>query len=174
MRRPTDFVARFILGLKRASRCSTDTLDRSIYEYTETCYYETIYIQGGNVIDSPRQRMGETAFWRALKGYVADHRFGLAGTTWLLDALDDGTSLSFTSTYKVRFPALLTRDPSVGGAGDAELADDPGRSGRQPSHPASQQPCERMRGAVAGPSSRPYSMRVVGGSSSSAGYNCQS
>ena len=101
-----DFVARFILGLKRASRCSTDTLDRSIYEYTETCYYETIYIQGGNVIDSLRQRMGETAFWRALKGYVADHRFGLAGTTWLLDALDDGTSLSFTSTYKVRFPRL--------------------------------------------------------------------
>jgi hypothetical protein len=101
-----DFVARFILGMKRASRCSTDTLDRSIYEYTETCYYETIYIQGGNVIDSLRQRMGDTAFWRALKAYVADHRFGLAGTTWLLDALDDGTSLNFTSTYKVRFPRL--------------------------------------------------------------------
>jgi hypothetical protein len=102
----TDFVARFILGLKRASRCSTDWLDRSIYEYTETCYYETIYIQGGNFIDSLRQRMGDAAFWRALKGYVADHRFGLAGTTWLLDALDDGTPLSFTSTYRSRFPRL--------------------------------------------------------------------
>jgi hypothetical protein len=102
----TDFAARFILGLKRAPRCSADTLDRSIYQYTETCYYETIYIQGGNLLDSLRQRMGDTAFWRALKGYVADHRFGLAGTTWLLDALDDGTSLSFSSTYKVRFPRL--------------------------------------------------------------------
>ena len=99
-----DFVARFILGLKRASRCSSDTLDRSIYEYTETCYYETIYIQGGNLLDTLRQRMGDAAFWGALKGYVADHRFGLAGTTWLLDALDDGTSLSFSSTYKARFP----------------------------------------------------------------------
>ena len=48
--------------------------------------------------------MGDAAFWRALKGYVADHRFGLAGTTWLLDALDDGTSLSFSSTYNARFP----------------------------------------------------------------------
>jgi len=101
-----DFVARFILGLKRASQCSADTLDRSIYEYTETCYYETIYIQGGNLLDTLRQRMGSTAFWRALKGYVADHRFGLAGTTSLLDALDAGTSLSFASTYRVRFPRL--------------------------------------------------------------------
>jgi len=58
-----DFVARFILALKRASRCSTDTLYLSISQYTETCYYETIYIQGGNLLDRARRAMGSTAFW---------------------------------------------------------------------------------------------------------------
>ena len=30
------------------------------------CYYETIYIQGGNLLEAARRRMGSTAFWAAL------------------------------------------------------------------------------------------------------------
>ena len=69
-----DFVARSVLGLRRASRCATATLDRTIYEYSAACYYEKIYIQGGNLLETARQRMGSTAFWAALRGYIAANR----------------------------------------------------------------------------------------------------
>ena len=46
-----DFAARYVLGLKRGSRCATATLDRTIYQYSAACYYEKIYIQGGNLLD---------------------------------------------------------------------------------------------------------------------------
>ena len=35
-----------------------------------SCYFETIYIQGGNLLDTARRRMGSTAFWAALRRYV--------------------------------------------------------------------------------------------------------
>ena len=37
--------------LRRGSRCPTARLDRSIYEYSRRCYYEKVYIQGGNLLD---------------------------------------------------------------------------------------------------------------------------
>ncbi len=70
-----DFVARFVMGLHRASRCPTARLDLSIYDYSERCYFETIYIQGGNLLDTaaagwarPRSgpRFGGT--WRTAAG----------------------------------------------------------------------------------------------------------
>ena len=39
-----------MLGLRRGSRCGTATLDRTIYRYSSTCYYEQVYIQGGNLL----------------------------------------------------------------------------------------------------------------------------
>ena len=102
----TDFVARRVLGLRRASRCATDDLDRSIYRYSATCYYEVVYIQGGNLLDNARRKMGSTAFWAALRGYIADHRWGLSHTRTLLDALDAGTPLNLRSWWQHRFPTL--------------------------------------------------------------------
>ena len=75
-----DFAARYVLSLRRASRCATARLDRRIYDYSAACYYEDIYIQGGNLLDTARQRMGSTAFWAALaRGYVAANRTGSSG-----------------------------------------------------------------------------------------------
>jgi hypothetical protein len=99
-----DFLARYTLGARRGSRCATDRLDRTIYDYSRTCYYEVVYIQGGNFLDDVRRRMGSTAFWRALRGYVAAHRFALAGTKTLLDTLDSGTTLDLRPSYAPRFP----------------------------------------------------------------------
>ena len=45
----------------RAAAAPTATLDRSIYEYSAACYYEKVYIQGGNLLDDARRRMGSTA-----------------------------------------------------------------------------------------------------------------
>jgi aminopeptidase N len=104
-----DFAARSVLGLRRASRCSTSTLDRSIYQYTAACYYETIYIQGGNLLDHVRKRMGSTNFWTALRGYVTANRYKLVGTITLLDALDAATSLDLRATmFRSRFPRLIS------------------------------------------------------------------
>ncbi|HEX7949715.1 MAG TPA: hypothetical protein VF494_05150 [Candidatus Limnocylindrales bacterium] len=102
-----DFVARSVMGLRRASRCPTARLDLSIYDYSARCYFETVYIQGGNLLDTARRRMGSTAFWAALRGYVAAHRGGLSSTRALLQALDDATPLDLGSTlFAARFPRL--------------------------------------------------------------------
>jgi hypothetical protein len=102
----TDFVARRVLGLRRGSRCASDDLDRSIYRYSSLCYYEVVYIQGGNVLDNARQKMGSKPFWAALRGYVADHRWGLSHTRTLLDALDAATPLNLRPMWRHRFPSL--------------------------------------------------------------------
>lgn len=100
-----DFMARYVTGTKRASRCPTGLLDRTIYESSARCYYEKVYIQGGNLLDSARKAMGSTAFWAALKGYVAAHRFGLTDTKTLLRALDDATSKDLAKLlFARRFP----------------------------------------------------------------------
>ena len=46
----------------RSARAAAPTgrLDRSIYHYTARCYYEKVYIQGGNLLDAARERMGST------------------------------------------------------------------------------------------------------------------
>ena len=97
-------MAREITGTRRGSRCSTAALDRTIYGYSSTCYYEVVYIQGGNLINEARRRMGSTTFWAALRQYVADHQYGLTGTSTLLRALDDATPVDLSKLFAPRFP----------------------------------------------------------------------
>jgi len=100
-----DFVARYVTGTKRSSRCPTGRLDRTIYEYTARCYYEKVYIQGGNLIDAARRAMGSTAFWAALRRYVEVQRGGLVRNVTLLQALDDATPLDLgRRLFAARFP----------------------------------------------------------------------
>lgn len=101
-----DFLARYALSQRRSSRCATGRLDLSTYAYSSTCYYETVYIQGGNFLDDLRRRMGSTAFWRGLRGYVAANRFGITTTKQLLDALDAATPLDLVPRYAPRFPRI--------------------------------------------------------------------
>ena len=101
-----DAVTRKILGMRRSSRCATGRLDRSIYSYTSACYYEIVYIQGGNLLDDVRARMGTTLWWSALKSYVAANRDGLVTSRTLLDALDDATPVNLEPTFRARFPGL--------------------------------------------------------------------
>jgi hypothetical protein len=101
-----DFLTRYVLGQRRASRCSTARLDLSIYKYSSACYYEVVYIQGGNFVDDLRKTMGNTAFWSGLRAYVAENRFKLAPTKTLLDTLDDHTSRDLVPRFEPRFPRL--------------------------------------------------------------------
>ena len=96
-----------MLGLKRGSRCATATLDRTIYQYSAACYYEKIYIQGGNLLDDARRRMGSTAFWAALRGYIAANKNRISTTQTLLEALDAATPIDLGRTlFAPRFPRI--------------------------------------------------------------------
>jgi hypothetical protein len=103
----TDFVARYVTGLRRAPRCPTARLDLSIYRYSGACYYESIYIQGGNLLDDTRRAMGSKAFWAAIREYIAANRYGLGSTRALLDALDRHARSDLGRTrFARRFPSL--------------------------------------------------------------------
>lgn len=101
-----DFLTRRVLGTRRASRCDTARLDRGITSYSSACYYETIYIQGGNFLDDLRKKVGSTAFYAGLNAYIDAYRFRIGSTKALLDAIDAATPDDLRPTYEPRFPAL--------------------------------------------------------------------
>ncbi len=101
-----DFLTRHVLGTRRGSRCATTRLDLSIYRYSAACYYEVIYIQGGNYLNDLRVRMGPTAFWKGLRAWVTANRFKIAPTKSLLDTLDAHTPLDLVPRFEPRFPRL--------------------------------------------------------------------
>ena len=102
-----DFVARDLLGMRRGSHCATRRLDLPIYDYSEACYYEQVYIQGGNVLDAARRSMGSTRFWAALRAYVAAHRHQLSDERTLLTWLDERTPKTLgRSIFAPRFPSI--------------------------------------------------------------------
>jgi aminopeptidase N len=102
----TDMVARYLTDSRRGSRCSRGTLDGSIYDYSSACYYERVYIQGGNLLDNARATLGTKVFFATLRRYLAEHRWGLVGTRTLLDALDDATRRDLADRWESRFPTL--------------------------------------------------------------------
>jgi len=101
-----DLLARTVLGSLRGSRCDRTALDRSIVSYSQGCYYEVVYIQGGNVLDDLREAMGTERFWAALRDYLEANRFELAGTRQLLEALRAASPVDLTPTLRARFPDL--------------------------------------------------------------------
>lgn len=101
-----DHLARTVSRLWRPSNCATGRLDLSIYQYTAGCYFETIYVQGSAFLDSVRLRMGNAAYWRAMRDYVAAHRFGIGSTRALLDALMEHASVDLRPMLRARFPSL--------------------------------------------------------------------
>jgi hypothetical protein len=101
-----DFLARYVLGQRRASRCAGARLDLPIYDYSSTCYYETVYIQGGNLIDDLRREIGNDAFWAAVRGWIDEHRHAIASTRSLLDAFSGATSADLAARLRSRFPSL--------------------------------------------------------------------
>lgn len=102
-----DLTARTVLGLRRASRCESEPLDRSIADYSRACYFEVVYIQGGNFLDEIRKRIGTDTFWAAIRGYLEANQFGLAGTHQLLEALRTASPVDLLPSFQARFPSLF-------------------------------------------------------------------
>lgn len=101
-----DLLARTVLGALRGSRCDRAPLDRSIDAYSDACYYEVVYIQGGNVLDDLREVMGTERFWAAMGGYLEANRFGLGGTRELLEVLRAASEVDLMPILSQRFPDL--------------------------------------------------------------------
>lgn len=103
----SDFLARKFLGMQRGSRCPTRPVDRSIYDYTARCYFEIVYVQGGNILDRARELIGDDVFWAAMRSYVEANRHQLVTTRSLLTALDDATELDLVGVlFATRFPRI--------------------------------------------------------------------
>ena len=101
-----DFVARDVTGTRRSSRCSTGRLDMSIYRYSAACYYEIVYIQGGNLLNEAKRRMGSTLFYSTLRKYVVAQHFRISTTPTLLKTLDDATPLYLSALFRPQFPSI--------------------------------------------------------------------
>ena len=85
---PADFLARDLVQKRRSPKCVLDTLDKTVYDYSSGCYYETIYIRGGNYLHQYRLRVGDAAFWAGMQAYYEEFRYKLGGTPELLAMLD--------------------------------------------------------------------------------------
>ena len=72
-----DFVARYVLGMRRGVplHARAPSTGRSTAT-PPACYYERIYIQGGNLLDDARRGWARRRSG-ALRGYIADHRWQL-------------------------------------------------------------------------------------------------
>ena len=101
-----DLLARTATANFRASNCPTSRLDLAITGYSAGCYYETIQLQGGLVLDSIRQQMGANKFWEAVRDYVQEYRYEIGGTKELLDTLRGASDANIGSILRARFPGL--------------------------------------------------------------------
>jgi hypothetical protein len=100
-----DFLTRDLLDRFPPSGCARDHFDGSVYDYSAKCYAEVIYVQGSNYLNHYRQIVGNAAFWRGMKAFVASHRFKISGTRALLDALDAASGFD-SQRHARRFPSL--------------------------------------------------------------------
>jgi hypothetical protein len=100
-----DFLTRDLLGSFRKSYCSKGRLDLTVYEYSNACYSEVIYVQGGLYLNAYRAEVGADAFWRGLQDFYHAKTLGLAGTRSLLEHLDAASGYDSTR-HKDRFPSL--------------------------------------------------------------------
>ena len=99
----TEFLTRDMLG-HRASRCAVAALDSTIYEYTDACYYEVIYVQGDLYLDAYRLRVGDAAFWTGVQNYYQTYRFSISTIRQLFDTLDAAAPPELAGGHETRFP----------------------------------------------------------------------
>ncbi len=90
----------------RSSRCGKDRLDREIRSYSEACYFEVVYIQGSNFLDSLRKDFGGAKFKAAIRDYTRDYRQGIGSNSRLLEALRSRLGDGVLKRYHSRFPSL--------------------------------------------------------------------
>jgi hypothetical protein len=95
-----------VSGIWRAPTCAMRRLDLSIYRYSSACYFSQIYLHGADLLERLRDRMGSDAYWRAIRAYVAEHRFGIGSTREFLANLEAFTTRDLQPILARWFPSL--------------------------------------------------------------------
>ena len=98
---------RWASGARHAA--ATAPLDLSIYQYSSACYYEVVYIQGGNFLDDIRSAWATPRSGPGCGPTSTANRFKLAPTKTLLDTLDDHTTAQPRAALRAAVPAALLR-----------------------------------------------------------------
>ena len=143
-----------------------------------------IYIQGGNLLDDARRRMGSTAFWAALRGYIAANRNGFVDDRALLEALDAATPIDLGGdAVRPEVPADLlsgrggdrcrVAPPRCADPRRAPSASGGTRRAGPAARRASQPRATRSPAARGRPTRSPYSSRTDGGSRPTDGHSVQ-
>ena len=101
-----EFLTFTLDGGFRSSACAKARLDLSIYVYSSDCYYEVIYVQGANFLESLRNDMGDAAFWDALSAYYDANQFRISSDRRLLEAFRSYAGDWVLPRYHARFPSL--------------------------------------------------------------------
>lgn len=101
-----EFLTRDLIG-HRASKCAQSMLDMRVYDYSKSCYYEVIYVQGDGYLEAYRQRAGNDAFWAGVRAYYDAFKFRLGGTRQLLEALDGAAPSGAGGGHDARFPSIF-------------------------------------------------------------------
>jgi hypothetical protein len=96
-----------VSGIWRTTSCRERRLDLSIYRYSNACYFGQVYVHGANLLQDVRRTMGSGAYWRAIRAYVAEHRFRLGSTRALLDTLQAGAGQDLAPILAPSFPSLF-------------------------------------------------------------------
>jgi len=100
-----EFLTRDFIG-HRASHCGQDDLDHRVYDYSASCYYETIYVQGDLYLEAYRQQVGNDNFWAGVRAYFDEYKFKLGSIHKLFDVLD-AASNGAGGAHGDRFPNVF-------------------------------------------------------------------
>ncbi len=90
----------------RGSRCKTDRLDREIRSYSDTCYFEVVYVQGARFLENLRKDFGDAKFKAAIRRYARDNRFKISSNIRLLEAFRAEMGDGVLKRYRKRFPSI--------------------------------------------------------------------
>jgi hypothetical protein len=90
----------------RASHCPTDRLDRITQAYSDTCYFEVVYVQGARFLENLRQDYGSGRFMAAVRAYTKANRHDVANNARLLEAFRAKMGDRVLKRYAKRFPSI--------------------------------------------------------------------
>jgi hypothetical protein len=104
-----DFTARRLMGIGE-NQCSGREVDSPVFAWPagrisggdwQSCdgYFHTVFYKGTEFLRAVQARMGPTAFFRALRAYLAAHRYRLVTTRDLLDFLNARTAANLRPLY---------------------------------------------------------------------------
>lgn len=100
-----EFLTRSWFGF-RGSNCAISRLDKSMYDYSPSCYYEQVYVQGASFLNGLRKDMGSTPFWNVVRQFWQDNKYDIVTTKQLLEAFRQRAGNWVLPRYQNRFPGL--------------------------------------------------------------------